>query len=47
MKLTSCDLKIKIRFALGPMFHFRAHTADRERGLADHDRPNNKISGKI
>jgi len=46
MKLTSCDLTIKIRVALGLMGHFRAHMADRERGLAD-DRPKNKISGKI
>jgi hypothetical protein len=47
MKLTSCDLAIKIRVALGLMVHFRAQTADRERGLADDDRPKIKISGKF
>jgi hypothetical protein len=44
-KLTSCDPTIKIRVALGAVIRISKHTANRERGLAEHDKPQNKNSG--
>jgi hypothetical protein len=46
-KLTYCDPTIKIRVGLESAIHFSRHTANRERGLADHHQPENKNSGKI
>lgn len=46
-KLTYCDPTIKIRVALGATGYFSSHTADRERGLAEQNKPNNKNSGTI